>query len=65
MKTPKEADPRFKALLPQLEALPRELRDGLIQILESAVQVHQLIEPGRKVRRQRKLRPGRGSSEND
>lgn len=64
MKAPKEADPRFKALVPQLETLPREIRDGLIQILESAVQVHQLIELDRKARRQRKLRRPVTSKEN-
>jgi hypothetical protein len=63
MKRSKERDPRFRALVPQLEALPSELRDALVALLEGAVQVHQLIELDRK--RRRKMRPGEASEEND
>jgi transcriptional regulator with XRE-family HTH domain len=57
-------DPRLRALLPKLEALPRELRDILADLLESVVQAHLLVGLGRRARK-RKLRSGGTMREND
>ena len=44
-----QRDPRLRNLLPLLESLPEELRDGLVSTLEAVVRAHHLVEsyPGR------------------
>lgn len=58
-------DPRLRSLLPQMEALPRQLRDGLVQFLEGLLRSHQAIELGRGTRSQPKMRRSRVSTARD
>ena len=44
-------DNHLKSLLSRLDSLPEELRDGLVEFLESLLQVHQLTQFRRKAER--------------